>query len=836
MAEPKNHLTIAGSTEARNFTSLQSGPRIQSPPRDRIPHGQRLLAELQQLRARAENIMARRQALALEPRLGLTIAIKFSPSGVFDPKGIEWKRDGTEVLNVKPGDGFDLVLVHVPEGKLTAFETRIQKYLQGADLPKPDNAQLVNAIESFRSGAFDELWTEAVDPPAAAKAHWFQLWLRIGDMSPTDARHSFEDAAAQFGIELEEGYVPFPGRIVVAARATRQQLEQAVELLDMVAEIRDTQPTAEFFLAELTPADQAQWVRNLEERIQDHSHEGSAYVTLLDTGVAQGHPLIARSLRPDDMFAANPAWPVTDMEGHGTEMAGLILHGNLTYPLASDAVHPLHHRLESVRILPPEGGTRPHLYGWITGLATGTVEAAHPERRRSYAMMTTATGATTGSPSEWSATIDRLSFGSSGTLDQPQDDPTRRLFILSSGNIGWSEWGKYPDINAATTVESPAQAWNALTVGAYTELTSIDASKWPSMKCIAPDGAISPSSSTTLLWHPAWPIKPDVVAEGGNGALDTVSVIAGPDSLRLLTTHHDMTRSVLTHTGDTSAAAAEAARVCAHLATRYPDYWPETIRGLVIHGARHTPEMLKLLPARPNGEDKIGLLRRVGYGAVQATNSLSSTAQRPTLILQKTIVPYRKEKGAVKLNKVNMHLLPWPEAELRALGPAQVKLRVTLSYFIDPNPSQRGWQSKFRYQSHGLRFAVKAATETHEEFGQRINKIERLDAAGEDGIEAMPDPDSTKWFFGSKIRSRGSVHSDVWTGTGADLANKSHLAVYPVGGWWKDWSQAKRHDVSVRYCLIVSLEIAEEVNVDIYTPIQAKIAVPLAVEIEVAGE
>ena len=145
---------------------------------------------------------------------------------------------------------------------------------------------------------------------------------------------------------------------------------------------------------------------------------------------------------------------------------------------------------------------------------------------------------------------------------------------------------------------------------------------------------------------------------------------------------------------------------------------------------------------------------------------------------------------------------------------------------MTPNPSQRGWQSKFRYQSHGLRFSVKAATETDEEFGQRINKIEREEAADGDELESMPDPDSGKWLLGSRIRSRGSVHSDVWNGTAAELANKSHLAVFPVGGWWKDWSQAERHGVEVRYCLIVSLEVSEEIAVDLYTPIQTQIVVP----------
>ncbi len=835
MAEPKNHLTIAGATEPRDFKSMHSGPRAKIPPRDRQTHGQKLLAELNQLRVRADAIAARRQSLQLHSRLGLTIALKISPSGIFNFKNIEWKREGIEVLNARAGDGFELVVVHVPEGRLAAFEKRIQEYLSKDTRGGPKNATLINAIESFRSGAFDELWTEFSEPPADAEPRWFQLWLRIGLKAPAAARQEFEEAANQFGIALEEGYLPFPGRIVVAAYATRPQLEQAIELLDMVAEIRGTQPTAEFFLEDLKPVEQVQWVRDLEARIHDHSHDGSAYVTLLDTGVTQGHPLISKSLRPADMFAANPGWSVGDIEGHGTAMAGLILHGNLAYPLASSGPHALHHRLESVRIFPPTGSNSPHLYGWVTESATLEVERVNPERRRAFAMMTTATGATTGSPTEWSATIDRLSFGSPGTLENVQGNQARRLFVLSGGNVEWSKWHQYPDINTLSTLESPAQAWNALTVGAYTELTEIDSTTWPSMKCIAAAGGLAPSSTTAMLWTKGWPFKPDVVAEGGNGGLDTYGPVAGPGSVRLLTTHHDLSGSPLTETGDTSAAAAEVARVCALLATRYPDYWPETIRGLVIHGARYTREMLKALPANPTGQDKEGLVRRVGYGAVSADISMYSTTQRPTLVLQKEITPYRKDKHGVKLNKVNMHLLPWPESELRALGSTPVELRVTLSYFVDPNPSQRGWQSKFRYQSHGLRFAVKAATETDDEFGQRINKIERLEAAGSEPMESMPDPDSTKWLLGSNVRSRGSVHSDVWKGTAADLASKSHLAVFPVGGWWKDWSEAERHDVETRYCLIVSLEVAQEIDVDLYTPIEAKIIIPTAVDITIPG-
>jgi hypothetical protein len=178
---------------------------------------------------------------------------------------------------------------------------------------------------------------------------------------------------------------------------------------------------------------------------------------------------------------------------------------------------------------------------------------------------------------------------------------------------------------------------------------------------------------------------------------------------------------------------------------------------------------------------------------------------------------------------------PWPQDLLQELGETSVALRVTLSYFVEPNPSRRGWQSKFRYQSHGLRFAVKAATETADRFKQRINKLEREEIDPEDQEESMPDPDRSQWFFGAQLRSRGSVHSDVWFGTAAQLSEKSHIAVFPVGGWWKDWKESERCGVPVRYALIVTLEVLQDIDVDVYTPIANMIDVPIAIATSGAG-
>ena len=114
-------------------------------------------------------------------------------------------------------------------------------------------------------------------------------------------------------------------------------------------------------------------------------------------------------------------------------------------------------------------------------------------------------------------------------------------------------------------------------------------------------------------------------------------------------------------------------------------------------------------------------------------------------------------------------------------------MRVTLSYFVEPNPARRGWKTRYRYASHGLRFEVKTATETDRQFRARINALargEEQDHRSQSGAE--------EWFLGPDLRSRGSVHSDIWTGTAADLADRGCIAVYPVIGWWRERHQLGR--------------------------------------------
>ncbi|WP_342611622.1 S8 family peptidase [Burkholderia ambifaria] len=841
--ELKSHLSADGYVTGVKFRSPLNVIREPAPQRaDRGAHGARLLKQIEELGGEIEELEDLREQLGLPLRRGIRIAIEVKPRNSFDYGTVEWAKDGIQLSAVISHDDHDVVVLHVPDGKLSAFVKRITEYIyeNNKKSGKPKNASLVNAIENIRRAAFSELWTDVSSPPEDDENHWFQVWLRHSAGKADAVVSDFREEAAKVGIDVSKGYVQFLGRLVVAAYGNRLAFQKAVELLDLIAEIRFVEPNAEFFIGELTPSEQADWIVDLVERTTV-GDDDAPHVCILDTGVNNGHPLLEQALYTQDMHTYHPKWPKHDADSHGSEMAGIALYGNLSAALNSTEHVTLPHRLESVKILPPDGENSPKLWGAVTLDSVSRVEVANANRTRVFAMMTTSVGHVEGNPSEWSATIDQLAFGRA-VLDVPalkatfkakgkiEENPrVPRLFVLSAGNVDWPEWVEYPNVNAKSPVQNPAQAWNALTVGACTHLVEIDTKKHNGHTVIAESGLLSPSSTTSMIWAgSAWPFKPDVVAEGGNGSFDSLGMVdIGPESLRILTTSNTPLDEPFITSGDTSGATAEVARICAHLRARYPAYWPETIRALVVHGARYTPAMRATLPVNLKKEDKEQLLRTFGYGMVSLDQSEFSTIHRPTLVIQREFNPYVRGDKSITLGDMQLHELPWPADELRVLGETQVELRITLSYFVEPNPSSRGWQSKFRYQSHALRFAVKAATEDANEFRKRINKVERME-----GEAGFTDPDSSQWLYGHQLRSRGSLHSDVWTGTAAQLASKSHVAVFAVGGWWKDWEQLKQWKQKARYGLVISLRVADTIDTDIYTPIAALIEQGIEIDID----
>jgi hypothetical protein len=134
--------------------------------------------------------------------------------------------------------------------------------------------------------------------------------------------------------------IPFDDRIVTLTYASSRTLSASLDVMGDIAELQRVKETATFFLKE-RPADQAAWILNLAARTT-LAGPNSPTVCLLDTGVNAGVQLLEGSLAPEDRHACDPTWGVDDdgggpgMEGHGTEMAGLALYGNLVEHLVGD--------------------------------------------------------------------------------------------------------------------------------------------------------------------------------------------------------------------------------------------------------------------------------------------------------------------------------------------------------------------------------------------------------------------------------------------------------------------------------------------------------------------
>lgn len=347
-------------------------------------------------------------------------------------------------------------------------------------------------------------------------------------------------------------------------------------------------------------------------------------------------------------------------------------------------------------------------------------------------------------------------------------------------------------------------------------------------KVVADSGELSPHSRTgTIAGSDKWPIKPDICMEGGNVLSDGAGGFHGSHPLLSLRTTGSQSDTKIDSANATSAATSQASRLAARAMALYPSYWPETIRGLLVHSAEWTPAMRQAIDAEPAKKKRRQLLRRYGWGVPSERAVLGSSQNAVTMVVQDVFVPFTGTD--YKMREFRLHQLPWPRAKLEELGEVDVELRVTLSYFVEPSGSRRGWRQRYSYASHALRFDLNAPNESPIDFVRRVNQQASIEEGGSSGSASTTD----KWTVGYDQRIKGSLHQDIWSGHGAELATTGTISVHPVGGWWKNNKRKDRQDLPVRYSLVVSLRTPAQ-EIDLYTPIATEIGMPaegVAIEI-----
>ncbi len=814
------HISLEGRRVVRHY---QDRERPIGPPkisRTRAEHGAWIRNQFNAALAETQQALPANDSLP--PSTGTYVEVELVP-GKHPEKTIDRTSKGIRSgAVIQEPNEFEKVVLFVPENAQDYLRQVLDDYTDG-DLTEKGNPQkqsFVEPIQDIQRAFLRSFWTDDPDelPQNPDDSIWWELWCYKGTEGETSA------LVTQLGGQVadEGSWMRFPETVVVPAFASRATVELLLFAPFSLLELRRASANTALF-TEADGDEQQQWVNQLAERVVWPGADVPA-VCLFDSGVNRAHALIEPALAENDAMAVREEWGSDDSLRHGTLMAGLSLLGDLVPIIGDESEVVLNHRLESVKLIPPNGfpANEPSAYGPITQAGVALAEINAPTRRRVFCMAITNENVSGNHVSSWSAAIDQAAFGPA--LGEDENAP-KRLIIVSAGNIPAEIEHDKIEHNDEYAIEDPSQAWNALTVGGYTEKLDITEEAFEGYSPFSDLGDLSPFSRTSVRWNSSRsPYKPDVVMEAGNRALSPdEQEVYNADSLSLLTTGSNVDHRPLTAFAATSAASAQAARLAAQLMSEYPDYWPEMIRALIVHSAEWTPRMLAEFKACNGLKQRYSLIRRYGYGVPSLTQARASADNHVALLAQTTIQPFQL-KGR-KFCDCHYYSLPWPRAKLEDLGDSIVRLKITLSYFIEPNPGGSYNVNPSRYQSYGLRFDLKRPLESQEEFLQRVNTLER-----EHPRAAVPKAKSDSgWLFGSKSISAGSLHCDVWEGTAASLVQRDLICIKPVAGWWRDRAKTAFVEAEGRYALVTTLETATETN--IYTPIEQVIDADIGIDV-----
>lgn len=816
-----------------DYSSRGGGGSPFIPKRNRQEHAQYLQKRFDAIKAENTEVKQQMTALSLPARRGTYL--EFSSTLGYDlvSKSLENQEAGIRLLNIRQVTTEDdqkqtFATIYVPHGKENVLLDKLHKYATEECDGKPKNDTLFRSIEDVKLALLKALWTDNQKDFPTDKNDWYEVWIRILGIEKSIIKNecnkfkkSLEDLNIRF---KEDSILTFPERAVFLVYANKKSLTNLLNSSDQLAELRMGRTLTGFLFNE-NRSEQQEWVDDLGSRLEINNDTDSV-VCVLDSGVNNGHPLL-EPIIPEKNCGTVVREGIADRNGHGTRMCGTVIYGDMSSYLANNQKIQIDNQVGSVKLLPHNRPNPKEIWGSLTEQAVAISEIIFPRKTVCYCMAMTAEESEKGNPTSWSGAVDSIAYN---------NNEKGRLLMISAGNVDFLDKkiiGNYPNIHSLRPIENPAQAWNALTIGAFTNIVAPNSPELAGYDRVAPVGGISPFSRTSSLWGKATLIKPEVMFEGGNlyKTNDSLLPFCPHQDLELMTTSENyQKRGYFETINATSAATALASNFAGRLQAKYPHLWAESIRGLIVHSAKWTSTMEEQFPViKGNRADMERRLRHCGYGVPSEERAFYSTENGLTYIAQEIIQPFIKERGdsAPKMNKMHFFELPWPREILEQLAEINVTMRVTLSYFIEPAPGEIGWKDKYRYASCGLRFDVNTENESEKAFTSRINRAIKAEEN-----EEPSKNDSKRWLIGAGNRNRGSIHSDELNLTAAQLATCNLIAVYPIGGWWKTRTNLKKYNEKLRYSLIVSLDTPAE-NIDLYNAVKTKIETVTSTKVEI---
>lgn len=525
-------------------------------------------------------------------------------------------------------------------------------------------------------------------------------------------------------------------------------------------------------------------------------------VCVIDSGIQERHSLLRAAIDGDNSrsFIPNKANQTADYVnngGHGTKVAGAIIYPrNIPRNGTQKAIC----WLQNARVLDnncylPEQLFPPDLLSQIVAIyhrSSNTKIFNHS--------ITGSVPCRTQYMSAWASAIDELTWQNDILLIVAAGN------LLMSGRVGNLQLSveshlinrKYPDylLEKSCRIANPAQSFQALTVGsiAHTFYQS------PDLKSMAEQDYPSAFSRSGFgIWDS---IKPEVVEYGGDYIIDNSQpphVNYNREVCPELVCSTLNGNPAISYDLGTSFSTPKVAHIAACLASEFPDKSCLLYRALIVQSARW-PKWTSNI----NADEKINILRWIGYGIPNLERAVSNPKHRVTLITQ--------EERRIKAREAHVYQVKLPNT-LRSQGDEiEFLIEVTLSYKAQPRRTRR---NRRRYLSTWLDWDCSKRGEDPDHFLARILK----------DYDRPNDSDKGEgiftWTLGKQknhnsiqgvSRTSGTIQKDWTIAKSFELRDSFCIAVVGHEGWNNE------PDANVPYSLVVSFE-AIDTEIPVYTEV-----------------
>lgn len=552
-------------------------------------HGKQLLGQISTL---IEPVKQKTSPFRLDPKL--IFKIKVTEKYSFSDNLVT--QIGLNVLAREPNKA---IVVFSSDNELTEFKKRLENYSQIKDGPK---YEYLGAIDELVPLEPEDRIGRLLDIKRVQPGELAALDLELWHTGNRKEMRKYLDDIADVLESLTSDTAPmrmsdsYIGDYLCIARIkVTNEVLNLLLLEEIVKEIdRPPQPAFE------TAADYNLPISDFPEVVPPP--EDNCGVLVIDSGVQRHHPLISKVLGEAEVFPDAKRQLIKggsdDVHGHGTNVAGIAIYGNVenciqqrsfdpTAWLFSARVTDENNRYDEDLLIETQfdevirAFVEQYPNCKVINISLGNADQIYRDGLKQFRL---------------AAKIDEIAY---------QYQHKNILFVISAGNAFYEEAESneqlrtdYPNylLNKSARIIDPATSAIALTVGSLSfGRGSVTEPSDVRRQAIANLSGY-PSPFTRTGFSVDGMIKPDVVDFGGDLVLDLsyretlglpkVNVL--PDSVAgvsVLTLCKDFKSSLFHICSGTSFAAPRVANLAAQLFTKYPEASSNLIRALIVNSA-----------------------------------------------------------------------------------------------------------------------------------------------------------------------------------------------------------------------------------------------------------